>query len=126
MSYATVYAESATCEGVAAAIRRRHACAGTDNIIIEFRLGEAFMGDEIRVGAEVPAIRPRILGTDTLRQVALVRNNEVVYIATPGSPDHDFEYSDQEPLDGESFYYLRAVQANAEIAWSSPIWVLRD
>lgn len=126
MSYAMVYAEEFSREGVFEAVRRRRTYAATDNIIVDFRIGEAFMGEEVAVSGEVPAIRATILGTDAVREVALIRNNEVVYTAHPGTADVAFEYADREPEPGESFYYVRALQTNDEIAWSSPIWVLRD
>ena len=126
MSYAMVYAESATREGVADAIRRRHTYAATDNIIVDFRIGEAFMGDEMSVEGAIPAIRARILGTDIVREVALIRNNEVVYTVNPEEKDTEFEFTDRQPEPGENFYYVRAIQTNDEIAWSSPIWVVRD
>ena len=126
MSYAMVYAEDATREGVYDAIKQRHTYGATDNIIVDFRVGEAFMGDEIRTQGEVPAIRALILGTDTIREVALVRNNEVVYTLNPMSKDVEFEYTDKAPSQGENFYYVRTVQENDEIAWSSPIWVIRE
>ena len=126
MSYAMVYAEDATREGVYDAIKQRHTYAATDNIIVEFRVGNAFMGDEIRVQGETPAIRAKILGTDTIREVALVRNNEVVYTVNPAAKQAEFEYTDKAPAAGENFYYVRALQTNDEIAWSSPIWVIRE
>ena len=125
MSYAMVYAEDATREGVFDGIRQRHTYAATDNIIVDFRIGDAFMGDEIAVEGEVPAIRATILGTDMVREVALVRNNEVIYAVKPGMREVDFAYTDREPGEGENFYYVRAIQTNDEIAWSSPIWVVR-
>ena len=126
MSYAMVYAAEASREGVADAIRRRHTYAATDNIVVEFRVGQAFMGEELRGVRDVPEIRARILGTDDLREVALVRNNAVIYTARPGTPEHAFEYTDREPAPGENFYYVRAIQTNDEIAWSSPVWVVRE
>ena len=126
MSYAMVYAEQATRQGVFEAIKRRHTYAATDNIIVDFRIGGAFMGDEIRVANEIPVIRATILGTDSVKAVALIRNNEVIYAANPGSEKVEFEYTDREARHGENFYYVRAVQANNEIAWSSPIWAIRE
>ncbi len=125
MSYAMVYAEEATREGVAQGIRQRHTYAATDNIVLEFRIGDGFMGDAIEAGEAVPPIRAAILGTDRIREVALVRNNEAIYTLQPGTSEVRFEYTDREPEPGESFYYVRAVQTNDEIAWSSPIWVAR-
>ena len=126
MSYAMVYTEEATREGVYNGIKQRHTYGATDNLIVEFRIGDAFMGEEIRVSGEIPTIRAMIFGTDTIREVALVRNNEVVYTVNPDAKDADFEYTDQSPSAGENFYYVRAVQQNDEIAWSSPIWVIRE
>ncbi len=125
MSYAMVYAEEATREGVFQGIRKRHTYAATDNIVVDFRIGEAFMGDEISVNGAVPAIRATILGTAIVREVALIRNNRVIYTANPETTDVEFEYNDRQPPEGENFYYVRALQANDEIAWSSPIWVVR-
>ena len=125
MSYAMVYAEEATREGVFQAIQQRHTYAATDNIVVDFRIGQAFMGDEITITGAVPAIRATILGTDKVREVALIRNNRVIYTANPGTMAVEFEYNDREPEAGENFYYVRALQTNDEIAWSSPIWVVR-
>ena len=125
MSYAMVYAEEATREGVFQAIQKRHTYAATDNIVVDFRIGEAFMGDEISVGGAIPGIRAKILGTAIVREVALVRNNQVIYTTNPGTTDVELEYNDREPEEGENFYYVRVLQTNDEIAWSSPIWVVR-
>lgn len=126
MSYAMVYAEEASREGVFQAIRQRHTYAATDNIIVDFRVGDAFMGDEIVVGGEIPTVRAKILGTDLVDEVTLIRNNEVIYTAHPATEEFEFEYTDREAVHKDNFYYVRAVQTNREIAWSSPIWVVRE
>ena len=126
MSYAMVYANDTSREAVYDAIKQRHTYAATDNIIVDFRIGEAFMGDEIRLSGEVPTIRAVILGTSAIREVALVRNNEVIYTAAPDASEARFEFNDREPRPTENFYYVRAIQDNDEIAWSSPIWVVRE
>jgi len=36
-----------------------------------------------------------------------------------------FTVSDEDDGDGVNWYYVRAVQANGQLAWSSPIWVER-
>ncbi len=121
MSYAMVYAADATREEVFWAIRNRHTYGAADNIVRDFRMGEAFMGDAIDAGDSVRLVRAKILGTDTVREVALVRNNSLLCAVQLGTQDLEFPYTDREPIPGESFYYLRAVQTNNEIAWSSPI-----
>ena len=125
MSYALVYAEEGTREGVFEAIRKRRAYAATDNIVVEYWIGDAFMGEEIDAAGEIPEIRAQLIGTDKFRELALIRNNRVIYTAKPDKKEVDFSYTDREPEAGTNFYYLRAIQANDEIAWSSPIWVNR-
>ncbi len=34
-------------------------------------------------------------------------------------------FVDNDPPDGETFYYLRVTQENGQLAWSSPVWVKR-
>ena len=126
MSYAMVYAEGTSREDVFDAIKQRHTYAATDNIIVDFRIGEAFMGDEIQVTRRIPKIRAEVLGTAQIRKITLIRNNEVIYTASPDSHEAQFEFTDQEPRQGQNFYYVRALQDNDEIAWSSPIWVVRQ
>jgi hypothetical protein len=38
---------------------------------------------------------------------------------------HPFEkqFSDEQMLDGENRYYVRVIQRDGNMAWSSPIWV---
>ncbi len=126
MSYAMVWAESATREGVFEALSSRRTYAATDNIIVEARIGEAFLGEEIQIDGAVPALRAKILGTAPLREIAVIRDNQLVYTLHPQGAEADFEFRDAEPPATESFYYVRAVQADGEVAWSSPIWVVRD
>jgi hypothetical protein len=37
----------------------------------------------------------------------------------------EFTYRDAQPVKGESYYYVRVIQADDQIAWSSPIWIKR-
>ena len=40
-----------------------------------------------------------------------------------GTTRAQFEFTDKDFKPGTSWYYLRAIQMNGEMAWSSPIWV---
>ena len=110
------------------AIRRRHAYAATDNIILDFR---AHSGDaQYIMGDSFPAAGPvrfsvRVAGTGAIKQIDLIRSQKFVYTARPGVKETSFEFSDQEPLKGESWYYVRVLQEDGQLAWSSPIWVKR-
>ena len=40
-----------------------------------------------------------------------------------GLTEASFEFKDEKSAPGTSWYYLRAIQTNGEMAWSSPIWI---
>ena len=74
--------------------------------------------------------------TDTIKSVEIVRNNRDIYTHCPDSPDVAFDWNDTDPLADVNippalycpapftFYYIRVTQADGEMAWSSPIWIL--
>jgi len=75
-----------------------------------------------------------VAGTTTIKEIALIRNGEVIKTFPTKSYFIDFAHDDMEHLSkavlpgGEGkahfvFYYLRVMQADGHIAWSSPIWV---
>ena len=64
-------------------MRRRHAYAATDNIIVDFQAEEPggrrhLMGEEYAAAAP-PKLRAKFVGTAPIGQVDLVRNNEFIY-----------------------------------------------
>ncbi len=130
-SYGMILAEDNSRAGLLDAMRARHAYAATDNIIVDFRLvdgaREFLMGDEARVGGN-PLFRVRLIGTEPIGTVELVKNNEVVYSVEPNRREVAFEYRDNEaPGEEASFFYVRLRQTDQDeqLAWSSPIWVSR-
>ena len=126
MSYACLIAEKLSLDGLLEAIRARRAYAATDNIIVDVRYfgsdGEHLMGEQF--ASEVPIrIKVRIVGTDRIERVDLIRNNEIIYTISPRQPETAFEFAETDPLPGESYYYLRVMQKDGEMAWGSPAWV---
>ncbi len=117
-----VYAEDASREAIFEAIKKRHTYGATDNIVLDVRMGDSFMGDEF-TAAEVPALRIRVIGTSAVSQVEIIKDEKIIYSASPGRADVQITFQDQEPLQGTSYYYVRAVQDDGEMAWGSPIWV---
>jgi hypothetical protein len=122
MSYAMVYASRPTREGILEGIRKRHTYGATDNIILEFRMGDAFMGDEIIAG-RLASLQVKVRGTNELSRVEIVRNNQFIYTAAPTGSAADLTFRDADPQKGTSYYYVRVQQADGQMAWSSPIWV---
>ena len=122
ISYAMILAPSTSRQDVWQAIKDRHAYGATDNITLEYRLGECLMGDDCGKIAPTP-FRVRVRGTGDIAAIHLIRDGEYIYKAEPGAQTAQFEFLDRGAGPGEHWYYVRVEQANEEIAWSSPIWV---
>jgi hypothetical protein len=126
-SYAMIYTPETSREEILESMRRRHAYAATDNIIVDFRAVDAagaghFMGDAFSTKA-APKLVVKIQGTATLDQVEIVKDGKFVFRTEPGASQAEFTYIDQQPEKRESYYYVRAIQRDRNLAWSSPIWV---
>ncbi len=127
-SYACILVEEFTRPSLLDAMRRRHAYAATDQIVVDYQVqtstGRHLMGD-IAASSTPPRLLVRILGTAPIRQVDVIKNNTYVHKLTPGTREAAFEYVDQSFGEGESYYYVRAEQVDGQLAWSSPVWVRR-
>lgn len=104
------------------AMKKRHTYAATDNIIVDVRIGDHVMGDAFR-SSDRPVVRVRAIGTQPLAKIVLIKNNQFTYTTEPGTKEANFEFSDSEAEEGESYYYVRVEQSDGSLAWSSPIWV---
>ncbi len=127
-SYAMIYSPTTRRADIVDQMRARHAYAATDNIILDFEAVENggathLMGD-IFTASRGLQLRTRIHGTDRITRIDLIRNNAVIYSAPgPNVKDADFEYADNEPVEGTNWYYVRVTQIDRNLAWSSPVWV---
>lgn len=122
ISYAMVYTPAASRDAILDSIRKRHTYGATDNIILEFRMGDAFMGDEITV-RRLPSLAIRVRGTRAVSRLDIVRNNAFLLSTEPKNSEVRLVYRDLTPSPGLSYYYVRVQQEDGQIAWSSPIWV---
>ncbi len=126
ISYAMIFAEENTREGIVAAMKKRHTYAATDNIIADYRCTsggkEHMMGDEFST-SEPPALRIHLEGTAPFSKVVFVKDDVEVFTAAPGEAKCDVKWTDPEPKAGTSYYYVRGEQKNGEIVWASPMWI---
>jgi hypothetical protein len=126
VSFACALAEQFTRQGIIDAFRKRHSYAATDNIVLDVRMGDAIMGDEVRTG---PAeLRVVALGTGPIARVDFLRDGAVAhaYRPTPGATGVRTSWQDPNPPTpgGKgAYYYVRVEQRDGNLAWSSPIWV---
>jgi hypothetical protein len=122
ISYAMVYTEDPTRQGVLDAIRKRHTYGAMDNIIVDVRMADHFMGDEFALAKAEP-VKVKIFGTENLAEVDIIKDGKLVYANKPGGRNAEFEYLDTGDISGRHYYYVRAQQGNRLMAWSSPFFV---
>jgi hypothetical protein len=126
VSYACILAEEFSRKGLVEAMRKRHTYAATDNIVLDVRMGRlGIMGDEIRTSK--PELDVVALGTGLIDRVEVIRNGAVAYTHHPkeDAAGSRFHWSDPSPRKGKdpSYYYVRVIQKDGQLAWASPIWV---
>jgi len=122
ISYAMVYTDDFSRKGILDAIRKRHTYGATDNILLDVRMGPHFMGDEFRLTAVMP-LKIKVRGTRVISRLDVIKDSEVIYSTAPNKRDVDFEYTDKGPVAGRHYYYVRVLQEDQMIAWSSPMFV---
>ena len=52
-----------------------------------------------------------------------MKNNLAIYTKPGDGPEMNFAYTDADGRSGDAYYYVRVLQKDGQIAWSSPIWV---
>jgi hypothetical protein len=126
-SYACILAVEFTRQGLLQAMRRRHAYAATDQIVLDFRIatadaGEHLMGDIFDSSAP-PKLIVKAIGTAAIERMDVIKNNTYIHQVSPKTKEASFEYVDLAAQPGENYYYVRVQQTDGQLAWSSPIWV---
>jgi hypothetical protein len=122
ISYAMVYTDNPTRQGVLDAIRKRHTYGAMDNIILDVSMGEHFMGDEFPLAKAEP-IKIKVRGTRNVAKVDVIKDSKVVYSTTPNKPAAEFDYTDKDSVAGRHYYYVRVQQDDQTLAWSSPMFI---
>jgi hypothetical protein len=128
-SYTMIYTPSTVRRDIVESMRKRHAYGATDNIVLDFRARdrqgkEWMMGDALEVTAS-PVLHVKVLGTSAIQSVEIIKDGKFIYKTEPNAETAEFDYTDAAggaPL-GQSWYYVRVIQADRNMAWSSPIWV---
>lgn len=117
-------------EQVFSALENRATFATTGaRMLLDFSVNRAPMGSEISTQADAPReIRAEVYGESAVSEVAVVRVDprEPVRVWRFDPPRLDpgvLEWTDPEPLSGPVWYYLRVIQSDRHMGWSSPVWV---
>lgn len=106
--------------------RRCYATSGVP-IVLDFRVNGSLMGTEIATRSQ-PKLSIRVEGTGPIRSMEIIRSGQVFggmqMLPGEGISHASFELEDAILVPGESaYYYLRVLQEDGNMAWSSPIWV---
>ncbi|MDO8682119.1 MAG: DUF3604 domain-containing protein [Armatimonadota bacterium] len=122
---AAVLVKEISRKGIIEALLAKRCYATTgDKIFVDFRVDGHIMGTEYaaagkpRISAVVESIKP-------MTNAVIFKNNKVIYemgqdeLKSRKSLSIDFVDQD---FSENSYYYLRVIQENKHIAWSSPVW----
>jgi hypothetical protein len=123
ISYAMVYAEEFTREGIMDGLKNRRTYGATDNIVLDVKMDGHFMGEIIKTNNRILDIH--IIGTDKIKEIVVVKDNQEFQVKHPGKKEVKVRWKDEKNTDGESYYYVRVLQEDGELAWSSPIWTTK-
>ena len=111
-----------------------------ERIVLGFFIAGASMGSELNTKAKPGLSFNRhitgfVAGTANIKEISFIRNGKPFKTIEPKSSHHEFAIDDTELLskilltpsqpDKSPFvyYYIRVVQEDGHIAWSSPIWI---
>lgn len=128
ISYACTIASDFTRQGLVDAMKLRHSYGATDNIVLDYRAetpgGRQYLQGEAFEAKSAPVLIVNVKGTKPVRQIDVVRDNQFVHTRHPMTKEVSFRYKDTGPITAkESYFYVRVIQADDQMAWSSPVWV---
>ena len=134
-----VLAADRTRQAVWDAMWNRRVVATTGpRILLDYELNGNPLGSELAATNELLGrreLRITFHGTAPAARIDVIRNNDIVHTVTPDEQDCELEWVDETPLGRVllppaefcdhpfCFYYVRAVQADGEVAWASPVWL---
>lgn len=111
------------------AMKERSVYATTgEKILLSFSVNDAPMGNEITVKDknEPRTITVFAAGTGKIERIDIIRNGETITRRDPETMDCEIIFIDEDELVKNTYYYIKVVQKDGEMAWSSPVWVDMD
>lgn len=123
ISFAMVYVEEITREGIMDGLKKRRTYGATDNIVLDVKMNDHFMGDVIK--SDTREINIHVIGTDKIKEIVVVKNDKEYEVKHKGKKEVEVSWTDDDVTDQESYYYVRIIQEDGELAWSSPIWATK-
>jgi hypothetical protein len=123
---AALYVREISRQGIIEALKARRCFATTgDRMFADFRVNGRLMGEELQCAGR-PRFTARIEGTKPLTSVVLFCNGRPVFEKQQkdlhNQTAFDLQFTAEKPA-VPSFYYVRAIQADEGILWSSPVFM---
>lgn len=126
-SYTMIYTPSTDRTDIVESMRKRHAYGATENILIDYQAagsdGRTHMMGEAFSSTSAPKLAVKVTGTDKIASIQIIKDARFVFETSPEGNTADFTFVDKNLGPGTSWYYVRVLQADRNMAWSSPIWV---
>ncbi|NOY81914.1 MAG: hypothetical protein GXP31_13035 [Kiritimatiellaeota bacterium] len=125
---ACVFAPKLSRGAILDALRARHCFGSTAaKMFLDVRVNGRLMGEKAPAPTGPVTVAVRADCPQEIDRVEVCRNNEFIYSSSPGKKSVQFEYRDARPIrDRWSYYYVRVIQKDGEIAWSSPVWLGKE
>ena len=124
VSFAAVWVRYIDRQSIFDSLKARRTYAATDKIFLDFSMGDHLMGEEV-VTQGIPEFKVNVEGTAPIARIDVIKDGTFVYTSNPNTRTATFTYRDQAFKGDESYYYVRVIQADKNMAWASPIWVRR-
>jgi hypothetical protein len=121
---ACVYATDLTREAILDGLRARR-CFGTTaaRIFLDVRVNGHLMGEKVAAAAgKSVEVKIHVRCPADIDRVEVCRSNKYIYTHRPKGRSAELTFTDRAPLPGRSYYYVRVIQKDEEIAWTSPVW----
>jgi len=135
-----ILAPEQTREALFLALYNRACYATTgERIVLNFSISRVRMGGEVSTKVKPGLAFNRhivgsVAGTTPLKTIEIIRNGDVMHTFRDHPSSFDFTFDDSTPLEQIAlaspddrpyfvYYYLRIIQQDGHMAWSSPIWI---
>ena len=101
--------------------RRCYATTG-EPIVLGFSCEGNVMGSELPAGSPA-AFECFARGTSRIEKMMVIKNGQAVVSFPVDMVEEERTWVDPDPGEGPAYYYLKVMQRDGELAWSSPIWI---
>ncbi|MBG29268.1 MAG: hypothetical protein CMI31_04610 [Opitutae bacterium] len=124
-SYGGVFCKEFTREGIIEAMDNRRTIAATDKIYLNFTCNGKPLGSIFET-KENAKLWLKVDGTAPFRRITIVRNEkDWKNFGIFTGKTFEETVTDENMLEGENRYYVRVMQSDGNMAWSSPVWVTK-